>query len=92
MAGKFWTFSPDVKPRSLFDTESIDEVLSVVDATTEDGVLFPPPSRRTSSPITFVTQISGLFGFDVKASSSPVLQGGLFGNEYELEKQGNEYC
>ena len=88
--GKLETLSP---PRSLMGTESIDEVLSVVDTTTEDdGVLFPPPRRSTSSPITLVTQICGLFGFAVKVSSSPVLQGGLFGNEYELEKQGREYC
>ena len=90
--GKFETFSPQVKARSLAAVESKEEVLSVDATTDEDGVLFPPPSRSTSSPITFVTQISGLFGLDVRVSSSPVLQGGLLGNEYELEKQGREYC
>ena len=67
-------------------------LLSVDTSVDEEGVLFPPPNTSTSSPITFVTQISGLFGFDVRLSSSPVLHGGLLGNEYEFENEGREYC
>jgi hypothetical protein len=67
----------------LFSVETIAD---------DEGVLFPPPNSSTSSPITFVTHISGLFGFDVRVSLSPVLHGGLLGNEYEFEKEGSENC
>ena len=57
-----------------------EEALFSVDTIAEDnGVLFPPPNNNTSSPITVVTHISGLFGFDVKVSASPMLHGGLLG-------------
>ena len=87
--------SPMVKHRSfeVVDNETEEALLSV-DTTAEedDGVLFPPPNSSTSSPITVVTHISGLFGFNVSVSASTVLHGGLLGNEYEFEKEGRENC
>ena len=55
-------------------------------AVEEEGVLFPPPSKSTSSPITLVTHMSGLFVFPKSASPSPPpallpVIGGLFGKE-----------
>ena len=69
------------------DTSSLNKTLS---AATEEALFavdtmipvddgFPPPNNNTSSPITFVTHISGLFGFDVSVSASPMLHGGLLG-------------
>ena len=83
-----------VGARSLIIVDNVLEavLLSVDTRVEEEGVLFPPPNTSTSSPITLVTQISGLFGLDVRLSSSPVLHGGLLGKEYEFEKQGREYC